>query len=257
MLYSTDFEAPVFTVGSLGDTYGLPGSGQDGWRASPREPYAAEPNPWVSVSTQRAASGEQAVQLRMDNSCFNGVNAYGAVASRDYASNPIVLNSVTERFSASMAVYLDQGAGIDLPWALYMLNARGGLSVTLQPNGQVQYAQSASNFSTTFTPGFSLFNQWLTLSIERDPQDVSALRLGLSNGSQSWQQVVTSPGGAMTQFGFTGVMPTFPTAMTRGSAFIDDVRIGFNLAAPVPEAGTWALWLGGVGLLTLARRRPG
>jgi len=53
------------------------------------------------------------------------------------------------------------------------------------------------NRSTTYTPGFSLLNTWLTLRMERDPGDYSRLVLSIQDGSSRWQQQLTSPGGAM------------------------------------------------------------
>jgi hypothetical protein len=255
VVYSTGFESPTFAVGPIGDAYGLPDSGQDGWRASPRAPYSAAPSPWALVSTQRAASGAQSLQLSMQADYFNGVNAYGVTAGKDFSATPIVLNSATDAFSVSMRVYLEQSPTSDLGWTLSMSTGGCcGLGVTLLPGGQqVRYGHNLMNQSVTFTPGFNLLNTWFTLRLERDPGDVSALRLGLDNGSQSWQQQLTSPGGAMPFVSFSGVMPTFPVAPL-GTAYIDDVVIGYNLAA-VPEPAGWALMLAGLGCVAARRRR--
>jgi hypothetical protein len=255
VVYSTGFEAPTFTLGPIGDSYGLPQSGQDGWQASPRAPYSAAPSPWALVSTQRAASGTQSLQLSMQSDYFNGVNAYGVSASKSFSATPIVLNSPTDAFSVSMRLYLDQTPTSDLGWVLSM--STGGccaLGVTLLPGGQqVRYGHNLMNQSVTFTPGFNLLNTWLTLRIERDAADHTALRLSIGNGSTTWQQLLTSPGGAMPYVGFSGVMPTFPVAPL-GTAYIDDFVVGYNLAA-VPEPAGWALMLAGVSALLARRRR--
>lgn len=254
LVYGTDFEAPRYTLGPAGDAYGLPNSGQDGWRTSPRAPYSVDPSPWVLISDARAYSGSQALQLVMDPSFYNGVNGYGAYALRDFSATPIVLNSLTDAFSITMKVYLDQAPTSDLGWTLSM-NTGGiyALGMTLQSDNRVAYGHSLMNQGQTFTPGFDLHNRWLTLRLERDAIDYTSLRLSLSAGGQSWSQQVTSPGGSMPYVSFGGVIPTFPVS-PYGVATIDDVRIGYNLPA-VPEPATWSLWLAAAGI-ALARLRP-
>ncbi len=44
--------------------------------------------------------------------------------------------------------------------------------------------------------GHYLLNSWFALRIERHPGDCTALRPSINNGAASWQQQVSSPGGA-------------------------------------------------------------
>jgi hypothetical protein len=255
VVYSTGFEAPTFTVGPIGDAYLLPNSGQDGWRASPRAPYATAPSPWALVSTQRPASGTQSLQLSMQSDFYNGVNGYGVSVSKDFSATPIALNPLTDAFSVSMRLYLDQSPTSERGWGLSLTTANCcGLGVTLLPaTQQVVYGHNLMNQSVSYSPGFSLVNTWLTRRIERDATDYSALRLSIGNGSTTWQQLLSSPGGAMPYVAFGGIIPTFPVAAF-GTAYIDDLTIGYNLAA-VPEPASWALMLVGVSALLARRRR--
>lgn len=252
LVYGTDFEPPTFAAGPLGDTFGLPNSGQDGWRALPREPYATAPSPWVTITTQRAFSGSQSLQLRMDASFYNGVNGLGASAWRDYAASPLVLNSPDRVFSVSMRLYLDQAPSSDLGWGLSFVNAIGGAGVRITPDDKLVYAHNQMNQPAVFTPGFGLHNTWLQLTLERDPLDWTLLRLSVSDGSRTWQQQVGGPPASMTTMAIGGVIPSFPVA-AYGTAYVDDFRMGYDLA-PVPEPASWALWLAGIGVL-VARRR--
>ncbi len=255
VLFESDFEAPIYGLGPVGETLGAPNSGQDGWRAQPREPYSAAPSPWVTVSDARATSGNQSLRLAMDNSYFNGVNAYGVNAVRDFSSQPIALNSQTNAFSVSMNLYLDELPTSDLSWTLSMLTGSiGALGVTLLPGNQVSYGHHLMSQPAVFAPGFDLFNTWLQVTLERHPVDYTTLRLSIGNGSQLWQQQVQSPGGAMPFVAFGGNMPTFPTASSRGIAYIDDFRIGYNLN-PIPEPGTGVLAMFGLGILAASNRR--
>jgi hypothetical protein len=260
VVYSSTFEAPLYSLGPIGDSHGAPLSGQDRWLASPREPYSAAPSPWVVVNDQRATSGTQSMSLRMDPSFFNGVNARGAEAARDFSNSPIVLNSPVDAFSVSMRLYLQQTAASDLGWALSLYTGGCcGLSVSFLPGGdKVGYGHNLMNQGQTFTPGFGLLNTWLTVRLERDPLDHTALLLSLGDGSQTWTQQLTSPGGAMPYFAISGLMPTFPVA-PYGTAFVDDLVIGYNLAAAVPEPTPAILWLAGAAGLAgwMRRRLPG
>jgi hypothetical protein len=250
ILYGTNFESPTFSVGALGDAYAQPASGQDGWQTTPRAAYTTAPSPWVLVTTQRAWSGTQSVQLAQDAQTF------GTVSMGRLVGNPgVALNSPTDPFRLSMMLYLDQEASSDLPWALTLTTGSCcGLTMTLRPDNQVGYAQSAANFGQTFSPGFSLKKTWLSVAIERDPLDYTSLRLSIGNGSQSWQQSVTSPGGTMPYVSFGAVMPTFPTS-PYGTAYVDDFQMGYNIAA-VPEPGSWALLLiGGLAMGRTVRRQ--
>lgn len=255
LVYGSDFEAPLYGLGPVGDTLGAPTSGQDGWLAQPRAPFSSAPSPWVTVSDVRATSGSQSLRLAMDDSYFNGVNGNGVNAVRDFSSQPIGLNSPTSAFSVSMNLYLDELPTSDLSWSLSMLT--GGccaLGMTILPGNQVRYGHNLMNQSVLYAPGFNLFNTWLQVRIERDPGDYTALRLSIGNGSQVWQQQVSSPGGAMPYVAFGGNMPTFPTASTRGVAYIDDLRIGYDLN-PIPEPSTAVLAMMGLGVLAASRRR--
>jgi hypothetical protein len=244
VVYATGFESPTFTMGTIGDSYGLPSSGQDGWRAAPQQAYGAGPSLQALVSGQRVASGSQALQITAN------INTGNVGVWREYTANPIVLNSPTDPFSVSMRLYLDQAPASDLTWGI-SLSTGGccGLGMTVTGDNRVLYGHNLANQSSTFTPGFDLHNTWLTATIERDPLDYTLLRLSLSTGSQSWSQRVSSPGGAMPIVSFGAGVPTFPTAATAGVAYVDDLRIGYSLA-PVPEPAVWALWLGGAAALT-------
>lgn len=251
VIYSTGFEAPTFATGPIGETLGLANSGQDGWRATPRAPYSGAPSPWALVSTQRAASGTQSLKLSMEPDYFGGaVSAY-----KTFYPAGIALNSPTDAFSVSMRLYLQQSTTSDLGWTVNMSTfGCCGLGLALLPGGQqVRYGHTRMNQSVVFTPGFNLLNTWLTVRIERDPVDYTALRLSIDNGSASWQQQVTSPGGAMPYVAISGNMPTFPVA-PYGTAYVDDLVIGYNLAA-VPEPESLSLMLAGVVALTAWRRR--
>jgi MYXO-CTERM domain-containing protein len=253
VVYASGFEPPGFNVGPVGDAYLQPDSGQDGWQASPREPYASAPSPWVAISPQRAYGGTQSLQLRMDTSFYNGVNGYGASAWRNFSSTPLALNSTTDAFSVSMRLYLDQASSSDLGWSMSLYTSVTGVGVRLTPDNKLVYGHNLMNQAVSFAPGFDLHNTWLQLTLETDPTDWTTLRLSVSNGAQSWQQQVSSPGGAMNYFAFGGAIPTFPVAAF-GTAYVDDLRIGYNLAA-VPEPGSGALWLAGLGTVLLWRRR--
>lgn len=253
--FQADFESPLYTLGPVGDTYLLPTSGQQGWLAAPRAPYATAPSPWVNVSNLRAAGGTQSLQLLMDNSYFNGINGYGASAWRDFGLQPLALNSPTDALSVSMSLYLEQSASSDLPWQLTLSTFNCcGLNVTILPNDQVGYAHNLMNTGITFTPGFSLHNTWIRLTLERDPIDYTLLRLTLNNGSQQWQQQLSSPGSSMPYVVFGGAMPNIPTALTRGTAYVDDVLIGYNLPM-VPEPASAGLMLAGIAALVARQRR--
>lgn len=255
VLFESDFEAPLYGLGPVGDTFGAPSSGQDGWRALPRAPFSAAPSPWATVNDVRATSGSQSLRLVMDDGFFNGVNAQGVNVVRDFSSQPIALNSQTDPFSVSMNLYLDAAPTTDLSWSLSMLSGGCcGLDMAILPGNQVRYGHNLMSQSVLFSPGFSLFNTWLQVVIERDPTDYTALRLSIGNGSQLWQQQVTSPGTSMAFVSFGANMPTFPTAFSRGTAYLDDVRIGYSLN-PVPEPGTAVLAMLGLGILAASRPR--
>lgn len=256
VLFESDFEAPIYGLGPVGDTLGAPNSGQDGWRALPRAPFSAAPSPWATIDDVRATSGTQSLRLVMDDSFFNGVNAQGVNVGRDFSSQPIALNAPTDPFSVSMNLYLEAAPTTDLSWSLSMLSGGCcGLGMEFLPGNQVRYGHNLMSQSALFTPGFSLFNTWLRVVIERDPTDYTALRLSIAQGNQLWQQQVTSPGASMAFVSFGAVMPTFPTTFSRGTAYVDDVRIGYNLN-PIPEPGTAVLAMMGLGILAASRRGP-
>ncbi len=253
MVYGTNFESPSFSVGVLGDAYQQPASGQDGWQTTPREPSASAPSPYVLVSTQKAWSGSQSVQLVQ--SAQTAVIGGTAAMYRTLGNPGVTLNSQTDPFRLSMMLYLDQEASSDLPWALSLTTGGCcGLGMWLLPDNRVMYGHNLMNTAAFYTPGFSLKKTWLSVAIERDPVEWTALRLSIGNGSQTWQQMVSSPGGAMPIVSFGAVMPNFPVA-AYGTAYVDDFQIGYNLSA-VPEPGSWALLLvGGIALAGWPRRR--
>jgi hypothetical protein len=248
VIYETGFEAPVFHTGPVGHSY-LATDGQDGWFAAPRAAYSAAPSPWVTVTDQFARTGSQSLKFDMNASTFGAPGAW-----RELAPGSVTLNSPTDPFRLSMDLYLDQAPGSDLPWNLYL--SAGfviSLGLTIQPNNTLTYGHTYMNMGATFTPGFDMKNTWLNVVLERDPTDYTALLLSISGRGQTWQQQLSSPGGAMNYVGFGASMPTFPVA-PYGVAYMDNFQLGYNLT-PVPEPAGHALMLVAVGGLLLRRQR--
>ncbi len=244
LLFGTGFEAPTYPTGPIGGGYySVPQyTSALGWYAWPVEAYSANPSPWAVVTGQQAASGSQALKLSIDPAANSSIGV-----SRNFAPNPLSLSGGgTERFGISLRLYLDQAANSDVSWSIGVADSYANLmGITLTPSGQVMYAHRYMNTAAFYNPGFDLRNTWLDVGIERNPADATSVLLTVASPSQSWQQVVSSPGGAATRFYVGGAWPTFPQYRS-GTAYVDDLRLGYNLAVGVPEPSSAALLVCGV-----------
>jgi hypothetical protein len=152
----------------------------------------------------------------------------------------------------SLKLYIDQAADSDVTWSVGLQgNVPLGLSIT--PDGRIYYGHAGQSQGVFFDPGFDLHNTWLTVSLNAD-QPTYGMRLTVSGRGQTFERIVGNPGYAANQLSIGGAWPTFPSYKA-GTAYVDDLRIGYNLAAAVPEPGTWALMLAGVAAVGVWRRR--
>lgn len=248
VLFNTGFEAPTYSPGPIGGGYyAVPQfTSALGWYAWPLEPFSADPSPWAVVTGTRAASGSQSLKMSIDPTS-NSQIAVGRTFNPGTAA-------LSAGFGVSLRLYLDQAADSDVSWSVSFSDGFAGLlGITLTPSGQVMYGHRFMSTSSFFNPGFDLKNKWLDVSLEVNPIDASDIMLRISNGSQNWQQVVSSPGGAVTWFSMGGAYPTFPLYKS-GAAYVDDLRLGYNLT-PVPEPASGALLLLGAAGVVLLRKR--
>lgn len=251
LLYSTGFEAPAFAAGPIGGGYydQPQWTAANGWSATPNAPYTTDPSPWAVVSGSKPASGSQSLRLSIDPN----TNPQIGVTKR-FTPDTVALNGGPGRFGLSMQLYIDQATTADTRWTVGLTTGNGlNVGMTLLPDNRVMFGHYLMNVAAFFTPGFDLHNTWLTLGIERDPAEASALLISLSGRGQTWQQQVSSPGGTMPMVYLNGNWPTFPN-YTGAVVYVDDFRVGYDLA-PVPEPGPWALLLGGMAGLLGWRRR--
>jgi hypothetical protein len=247
LIFATDFEAPGYSLGPIGgSSSSVPQfTSASGWYAWPVEAYSPNPSPWAVVTDQKAASGDQSLRLSINPNNRIDVNR---------SHNLSLSSGGTDRFGLSMRLYVDQAADSDVSWNIGVAdNFANLMGITLTPAGQVMYAQRLMNTAVFYNPGFSLKHAWLDVTIEGNPVDASSILLSISNGSQNWQQVVSSPGGLATRFYVGGAWPSFPLYRS-GTAYVDDLRVGYNLA-PIPEPSSAALVL--IGVVGLIKRRFG
>jgi hypothetical protein len=249
LIFATGFEAPDYSLGPIGGGYySVPQfTSASGWYAWPVEPYSAAPSPWAVVTDQKAARGDQSLRLSVEPSNGQiGVNR---------SHNLTLSAGVPERFGYSLRLFLDQAADSDVSWSIGVADGYANLmGITLTPAGQVMYAHRYMNAGAFYNPGFSLKQTWLDVAIEGHPTDASSILLSISNGSQQWQQVVSSPGGSASRIYVGGAYPSFPLYRS-GTAYVDDLRVGYNLAPVVPEPSSVALVL--IGVAGLIKRRRG
>lgn len=252
LLFGTGFEAPTYQPGVIGGGYySVPQHvGATGWKAGPVEPYSANPSPWAVVTDQKAASGSQSLKLSIDPASNSSIS----VSRNLTPAGNLNLSSAPNRFGISLRLYLDQTAASDVSWSIGLAHiSQDWLRMTLTPSGQVMYAQPYMNNAAFFTPGFDLKNTWLDVAIESDPADATSVLLSIAGRGQTWQASVPSPGGVGELFYVSGNWPTFPLYRS-GTAYVDDVRLGYNLTA-VPEPSSAALMLMGFAGLAGWRRR--
>lgn len=251
LLFATSFEAPTYQTGPIGGGYySVPQfTSANGWYAWPVAPYSADPSPWALVTDQMAADGSQSLKLFIDP---NANNQIGVNRSLPFG-NLSLGGSGANRFGISLRLYIDQPADSDVSWSIGLADSYATLmGITLTPGGQVMYGHRSMSTSATYNPGFQLRDTWLDVTIEGNPADASSVLLTLAGRGQTWQQVVSSPGGVGTRFYVGGAWPTFPLYRS-GTAYVDDVRLGYNLAA-VPEPAEWVS-AAGIGLLAFAMLR--
>ena len=253
LVYATGFEAPGFSTGPIGGGYyDLPQwTHANGWSAWPNQPYSAAPSPWAVVSDLRAASGTQSLRMSVDDSSNSQI-----IVGRTIPAPGLPLGN----FGVAMNLYIEQTADSDVTWSMGLSDGYATLiGMSFLPDDRVQFGHRLMHTSSLYTPGFDLHNTWLTLRMESNPADNSSVLLTVAGRGQTWQQVVTSPGGAATSFYTSGAYPSFPLYKD-GVAYMDNLRIGSDLApsVPVPEPQTWALMLLGLGALARsARQRAG
>lgn len=251
LLFATGFEAPTYQTGPIGGGYySVPQfTSANGWYAWPVAPYSADPSPWALVTDQKAAGGSQSLKLFIDPAANSQIGV-----SRNLAPGNLSLGgSGADRFGISLRLYIDQAADSDVSWSIGVADSYANLmGITLTPGGQVMYAHRYMHTSAIYSPGFQLKDTWLDVTIEGNPADASSVLLTLAGRGQTWQQVVSSPGGVGTRFYVGGAWPTFPLYRS-GTAYVDDVRLGYNLAA-VPEPAEWVS-AAGIGLLAFAMLR--
>jgi hypothetical protein len=223
----------------------------NGWSAWPNQPYSAAPSPWAVVSDLRAASGTQSLRMSVDDSSNSQI-----IVGRTIPAPGLPLGN----FGVAMNLYIEQTADSDVTWSMGLSDGYATLiGMSFLPDDRVQFGHRLMHTSSLYTPGFDLHNTWLTLRMESNPADNSSVLLTVAGRGQTWQQVVTSPGGAATSFYTSGAYPSFPLYKD-GVAYMDNLRIGSDLApsVPVPEPQTWALMLLGLGALARsARQRAG
>lgn len=249
LIYATGFEAPDYATGPIGGGYYSQPQwvAANGWGAWPNQPYTIDPSPWAVVSTQRAASGDQALRLSIDPATNGQIGVW-----RSFYPNSVGLAPTGGQvFGMAMDLYLEQAANSDVTWSVG-LQGSVPLGFSFTPDGRLYYATAAQSQGAYFQPGFDIHNTWLHVSLESDPAGYG-MTLTVSGRGQTFQQAVANPGYSANQFSFGGGWPTFPTYQP-GVAYMDNLRIGYNLA-PVPEPAPAALWLlGAVAWLGWRRR---
>jgi len=146
----------------------------------------------------------------------------------------------------------------------YRVGAAGNLYITANPDMNADrwvstYTSGDSIFITDFTGGVAaagmfLFSTEVLGSVI--PAAVTVIVIDSLGGDPFEWRLPTSGAGNFVGFVSTGLL----TSVTVNSSFVgDDPFVTINnltLAAPIPEPGTWALLLAGLGVVgSLARRR--
>ena len=187
-----------------------------------------------------------------------GVTATPAFAVPTYTSlsawqaavgSYIADSSYGDEFDDVASVSLDGGATLAFSGALNVrqIGSSWG-SWSGGYNGQVLYSNGITSLSATLSPtqGFGFF-------IEPDPFDVYDFTLLLSDGS-----TVSSSYDGSAGAGFLGFTGTDITGFTISSdvdfALGNFVVAGRDTAPGVPEAATWAMMVGGFGMVGGALR---
>jgi len=245
VVYATGFESPAYPAGPIGGGYySLPQwVAANGWGAWPVEPYSAAPSPWAAVTNERAASGSQSLRLSIDPLTNGSIGVWRSF----YPAALDILPLRPEPFALTLKLYLQQAANSDVTWSVGLQGAPS-LGYSFTPDGRIYYAHGGQSQGAYLDPGFDIHNTWLSVSLVADAASYG-MKLTVTGRGHTFEQVVANPGYPVNQLSIGGAWPTFPTYKA-GVAYVDDVRLGYGLAAAVPEPASWALLLpGALGLM--------